>query len=277
MRLRIEPRDVTEGSEGRFVKQTIASDAALEILAALDLGSTALLFDVDGTLIDIGPSPFEVHVSDELKDSLHQLYRETNGALALVSGRPIRDLDLLFKPLVLPAIGGHGAETRTTKGTAISKAENLPEALRKHLVSAATPGSGIEVEDKGYSVALHYRKAPKQAEALRRHVAAGRAAFPGEATELLLGKAMFEVKRPGINKGDAIRTLMEHLPFAGRIPVFFGDDVTDEAAFKAMPDLGGLGFGVARNFPGMTGIFASPSDVRRALQRLAARALELRG
>jgi trehalose 6-phosphate phosphatase len=217
-----------------------------------------------------------VEVSDALKESLQQLYRETNGALALVSGRPIRDLDLLFKPLMLPAIGGHGAETRTTKGTAISKVENLPEALRKQLLSAATPGSGIEVEDKGYSVALHYRKAPKQAEALRRHVSVARAAFPSEPTELLLGKAMFEVKRPGINKGDAIRVLMEHLPFAGRMPVFFGDDVTDEAAFKAMPDLGGLGFGVGRGFPGMAGIFASPSDVRRALQRLAARERELR-
>jgi trehalose 6-phosphate phosphatase len=258
------------------VKPPIASDAALGILAALDLGSTALLFDVDGTLIDIGPSPFEVDVSDELKDSLRQLYHETNGALALVSGRPIRDLDLLFKPLVLPAIGGHGAETRTTKGTAISKVENLPEALRKQLVSAAIPGSGIEVEDKGYSVALHYRKAPKQAEALRRHVAVARAAFPGEPTELLLGKAMFEVKRPGINKGDAIRVLMEHLPFAGRTPVFFGDDVTDESAFKVLPEFGGKGFGVGRGFPGMAGIFASPSDVRRALQRLAARVAELR-
>jgi trehalose 6-phosphate phosphatase len=258
------------------VKQPIASDAALEILAALDPSSTAFLFDVDGTLIDIGPSPFEVHVSDALKDSLHQLFRETNGALALVSGRPIRDLDLLFKPLMLPAIGGHGAETRTTKGTAISKVENLSEALRKQLVSAATPGSGIEVEDKGYSVALHYRKAPKQAEALRRHVAIARAAFPAEATELLLGKAMFEVKRPGINKGDAIRVLMEHLPFAGRTPVFFGDDVTDESAFKAMPEFGGKGFGVGRGFPGMAGIFASPADVRGALQRLAAREREPR-
>jgi trehalose 6-phosphate phosphatase len=258
------------------VKQPIASDAAFEILAALDPSSTAFLFDVDGTLIDIGPSPFEVDVSDELKESLQRLYRETNGALALVSGRPIRDLDLLFKPLLLPAIGGHGAETRTTKGTAISKVENLPEALRKQLLSAATPGSGIEVEDKGYSVALHYRKAPKQAEMLRHHVAAVRAAYSSEPTELLLGKAMFEVKRPGINKGDAIRVLMEHLPFAGRMPVFFGDDVTDEAAFRAMPELGGKGFGVGRGFPGMAGIFASPSDVRRALQRLSARVVELR-
>ena len=85
--------------------------------------------------------------------------------------------------------------------------------LRRQLAAAATPGSGIIVEDKGYSLALHFRQAPQQEDRLRSHIAAGRAAFPGEATEVLPGKAMFEVKRPGVSKGDGVRELMQHPPF----------------------------------------------------------------
>lgn len=247
----------------------IANDSGIDAFTGLDPRSIALLFDVDGTLIDIGPSPFEVNVSDELRASLARLYELTGGALALVSGRPIRDIDKLFAPLKLPAIGGHGAEMRVADGAAVSRIEDLPAALREQLVAAAIPGSGIEFEDKGYSVALHYRKAPKQAEGLRRHIAAGRAAFPGEKTELLLGKAMFEVKRPGVNKGDAVRALMQEAPFAGRMPVFLGDDVTDESVFKLLPALGGKGFAVGRRFENVSGIFASPHDVRGALRQMA--------
>src|SRR6185369_10986093 len=113
----------------------------------------------------------------------------------------------------------------------------------------------IVIEDKGYSMALHYRLAPHCAERLRRHIAACRAAFPGEPTELLLGKAMFEVKLPGINKGDAVRALMTEAAFTGRTPIFIGDDITDEAVFKVMPLLGGRSFSVTRHYPGLAGIF----------------------
>jgi trehalose 6-phosphate phosphatase len=246
-----------------------ANHSALDYFAKLDPTSIALLLDVDGTLIDIGPSPFEVEVSDALKDTLARLYRASSGALALVSGRPIRDLDTLFAPLKLPAIGGHGAEMRFGEAEAATRIADLPESLRRHLINAATPDSGIEYEDKGYSVALHYRQAPQEEERLRQHVGASRAAYPAEPTEVLLGKAMFEVKRPGINKGDGVRTLMTHAPFAGRMPVFIGDDVTDESAFAVLAELGGKGFSVGRNFSGLSGIFSSPAEVRRALQRLA--------
>ncbi len=246
-----------------------ANSSALNIFEKLDPQSIALLLDVDGTLIDIGPSPFEVEVSGALKTALTRLVELTGGALALVSGRPIRDLDLLFAPLKLPAIGGHGAEMRVGEGSTITRIDDLPEAMRRHLTGAATPGSGVEFEDKGYSVALHYRKAPEHEQRLREHVAASRAAYPAENTEVLPGKAMFEVKRPHVNKGDGVRALMTHAPFAGRMPVFIGDDVTDEAAFAALPELGGKGFSVSRNFAGLTGIFSSPGEVRGALQRLA--------
>ena len=249
--------------------QLIANDEVMDVFAGLDPASIALLLDVDGTLIDIGPSPFEVHVSEALFDSLGRLSELTGGALALVSGRPIRDLDRLFDPLKLPAIGGHGAEIRLRDGAEIQRVADLPERLRRLLTDAATPGSGIEYEDKGYAVALHYRKAPQHEQRLREHVAAGRAAFPGEATEVLPGKAVLEVKRPGISKGDAVRELMMHEPFAGRMPVFIGDDLTDESVFAVLPAIGGMGFAVSRPFERLAGIFKSPEQVRRALQRLA--------
>lgn len=252
-----------------MVTQLSANDAAVDIFTGLDPKSIALLLDVDGTLVDIGPSPDQVQVSDVLLVSLERLFALTGGALALVSGRPIADLDRLFAPLVFPAVGGHGAEMRVRGEQVINSAAPLPQGLRRQLADGAPPGSGIVVEDKGYSLALHYRKVPQHEDRLRAHIAAGRAAFPGEATKVLPGKAMFEVMRPGVNKGDGVRAMMTHPPFAGRVPVFIGDDVTDESVFAALPELGGKGFSVSRKFVGLTGIFESPAKVRGALQKLA--------
>ena len=248
----------------------IANDQVIDLFSRLDLKSIALLLDVDGTIVDIGPSPAEVQVSTTLMTSLRDLFALTGGALALVSGRPISSLDQLFSPLRLPSIGGHGAEMRISDGETFYWAKPLPEALRRQLQEAAKIGPGIVVEDKDYSLALHYRKAPQLAERLRHHVVAARKQHADEATELLLGKAMLEIKRPGINKGESIRKLMAYSPFVGRVPVFIGDDVTDESVFRVLPDFDGKGFGVGRYFPGLSGLFSSPADVRKALQSLAA-------
>lgn len=255
-----------------MVSPQIVKDAAIEMFASLDPTSVALLFDVDGTLVEIGPSPFEVHVPEDLLGTLRRLSELTGGALALVSGRPIADLDYLFAPLKLPAVGGHGAELRLRPDEVWPSPRRLSAQFRLRLAEAAKFDPGVVVEDKGYSFAIHYRKSPHCAERLRKHVAACRAAFAAEPTELLLGKAMFEVKLPGINKGTAVREVMTHSPFAGRMPVFVGDDITDEAVFKVMPALGGKSFSVTRHFPGLCGIFESPGQVVRALQQLAGRA-----
>lgn len=247
-----------------------ANHAALTAFARLDPARIALLLNVDGTLIDIAPTPHEVHVSADLTRSLARLVELTGGALALVSGRPIADLDKLFAPLKLAAVGGHGAEMRLNDGEAASTVAPLPPALRRRLGEVATPGSGILVEDKTYSLALHYRKAPHAQERLRRHIADTCADFSGEPLEVLPGKALFEVKRPGVDKGAAVRALMTHAPFAGRRPVFVGDDVTDELVFAILPALGGVGFSVHRHFDGLAGIFNSPEDVRGALRAVAA-------
>src|SRR5450432_1407967 len=256
-----------------MVTQPIANETAMGIFAGLDPKTIAILLDVDGTMIEIGPSPFEVYVSDGLRASLSQLFELTGGALALVSGRPIRDLDMLFAPLKLPSVGGHGAEMRVIGEEVISAAQRLPADLRRQLAQAAKFDPGIEVEDKGYSLALHYRKAPQHQEWLLRQIAATCKAFPDEANEVLAGKAMFEVKRPAVNKGESVRQLMKLAPFAGRVPVFIGDDVTDESVFEVLPDMGGKGFSVTRQFAGLTGIFDSPAQVRGALQRLATQGL----
>jgi trehalose 6-phosphate phosphatase len=249
-----------------------ARHTAIDDFAALDPRAVALLLDVDGTLIDLGPSPFEVHVPPELCRSLERLLAASGGALALVSGRPIRDLDTLFVPLALPAVGGHGAEMRVHAGEEVSAAADaLPEAMRAQLAQAKALANGIEIEDKGYSFALHFRKAPRAEDRLRTTIAAARAAFPDEAVEVLPGKAMFEVKRPGISKGAAVRALMTRAPFAGRTPVFVGDDVTDESVFALLPALRGKGFSVGRRFENVSGLFHSPDEVRTALQRLAAK------
>jgi trehalose 6-phosphate phosphatase len=249
--------------------QIIANDPVMDVFSGLDLKKTALLLDVDGTIIDIGPSPNEVHVSDTLLRSLARLHELSGGAVALVSGRRIDDLDRLFSPLVLSSIGAHGAEMRINGDQSFYWAKPLPADLRRRLADACNIGPGVAAEDKDYSFALHYRKAPEHAEQLRRHIAAACKAFPAEPTELLLGKAMFEVKRPGISKGETIRKLMAHTPFSGRMPVFIGDDVTDESVFEVLPGIGGKGFSVSRYFPGLAGVFKDPAQVRSALDALA--------
>ena len=242
---------------------------AIDSFLRLDPAAVAFLLDVDGTLIDIGPSPFEVDVPDTLRAALARLLELSGGALALVSGRPIRDLDALFKPLKLPAVGGHGAETRLHADEAACRIADLPRSLREFLVAAAAPDPRLEVEDKGYSVALHFRKAPEHERHLRAQVEKALAIYPNEKLEMLPGKAMIEVKRPGVSKGEAVRALMTREPFAGRHPVFIGDDVTDESVFAVMPELGGASYSVGRTFDGVPYVFATPADVRRALSELA--------
>jgi trehalose 6-phosphate phosphatase len=243
--------------------------AAAAKFAQLDLTAIALLLDVDGTLIDIAPTPDAVEVPPGLRDCLARLLERSAGALALVSGRPIAELDRLFAPLTLPAVGGHGAEMRLHGRKPVQRAEFLPDAMRRQLDEARALDPRIVCEDKGYSFTLHYRNAPQQRERLARHIEKVRAAFPQEAVEVQAGKAVFELKRPSVSKGGAVRDLMQHAPFKGRRPVFVGDDETDKTLFAILPDFDGIGFSVGLSFPGLAGIFAKPADFRHALQMLA--------
>jgi trehalose 6-phosphate phosphatase len=234
---------------------------------ARDLSHIAILLDVDGTILDIAPTPASIVVPVSLRGVLTAVSERVGGALALVSGRPVLDLDAIFAPLRLPAIGGHGAELRLDAGSIERRAQPLDPDLRSELKAIVARHPGVIAEDKGYSYALHYRKVPGQGLGVVhdvKHVCAANASI-----ELLAGKAVIEVKAKGFNKGTAVRALMAHPPFRGRLPIFVGDDRTDEAAFAVMPEFRGQAISVGRKVVGVADRFETPADVRRWLERLA--------
>lgn len=230
----------------------------------IDLKRCALLFDIDGTLIDLAPSPREVVVPPGLRENLQSLLDRTDGAMALVSGRSLVDIDWIFEPVLFPAVGGHGAEMRLSIDTeaVASHAPPMDPELKKRFASIAMLDPGILLEDKGYSLALHYRKAPLIEKALYDAVSAIRAELPDATIDILPGKFVCEIKASGVSKAIGVRELMTNEPFVGRTPVFLGDDVTDETVFAIMPDMEGISFSVGRRVRGVQGHFDSPADVR---------------
>jgi len=240
------------------------------LIDTIDIRTSAVLLDVDGTLLDIAKTPPEVEVPERLKQALRAVRTLTNGATAFVSGRPLADIDRLFAPLKLAAVGGHGAEMRVTGEEEPQRYDAVISGdLRRKFAAFANSHDGILLEDKGFSLAIHYRLAPQYAVAVRDAVAAAVAPYPAHSIEVLKGKAVIEVKATGFNKGTGVRELMKFPPFHGRRPVFIGDDITDEAAFAVLPEFDGLGFSVGRKLAGLAGTFAQPRDVRAWLYRVA--------
>src|ERR1700675_2222819 len=230
----------------------------------------AILLDIDGTLLDLAPTPREVWVPPGLARTLNRLLVRTDGALALVSGRSLNDIDLIFAPEQFPAVGGHGAEMRLS-GDSEAVAVHAPpmdKELKRRLAAIARLSPGILLEDKGYSLALHYRLAPHAERAIYEAISLIRADLPNAPIEVLPGKCVYEIKHSGFNKASGVTELMSHEPFKGRRPIFIGDDVTDESVFAIMPDFGGLSFSVGRRAQGVTGHFDEPRDVRAWLARL---------
>src|SRR6201747_3096007 len=234
------------------------------------LSQTAILLDIDGTLLDLAPTPREVWVPPGLAKPLNRLHQRTGGALALVSGRSLNDIDLIFAPEQFPAVGGHGAEMRieTDSDAVATHAPPMDKELKRRLAVIAKLSPGILLEDKGYSLALHYRLAPHAEKAIYEAVSLIRADLPNAPIEVLPGKCVCEIKHSGFNKATGVRELMTHEPFKGRYPIFIGDDVTDEAVFGIIPELGGFAFSVGRRAPGLAGHFDAPRDVREWLARL---------
>src|SRR5665213_3163480 len=234
------------------------------------LDQCALLLDIDGTLLDLAPTPREVWVPPGLARTLTGLLQRTSGALALVSGRSLNDIDLIFAPAQFPAVGGHGAEMRlsTDSEAVATHAPPMDKELKRRLAAIAKLSPGILLEDKGYSLALHYRLAPHAEKAIYEAVSLIRADLPNAPIEVLPGKSVCEIKHSGFNKASGVRELMKHEPFKGRRPLFIGDDVTDETVFAIMPDMQGLAFSVGRRAQGVAGHFDEPSDVRAFLAHL---------
>jgi trehalose 6-phosphate phosphatase len=201
----------------------------------------AFFLDVDGTLLAIAPTPEEARPEPRLLPLLARLQREAEGALALVSGRRLASIDALFAPLQLPAAGLHGWERRLGDGTFVPRHEPtaLLQRLRSRLAAYAAARPGLLLEDKGGSLALHYRLVPQRGPALLR--LARRLAVAEPALRIIAGRKVVEFQPRGADKGQAILAFLEEPPFAGRRPVFAGDDVTDEDAFAAVNRGGGLG------------------------------------
>jgi trehalose 6-phosphate phosphatase len=242
--------------------------AASELAQRLD--GCALLLDIDGTLLDLAPTPREVWVPPGLAKTLNRLLEKTSGALALVSGRSLNDIDLIFAPEQFPAVGGHGAEMRlaTDSEAVATHAPPMDKELKRRLAAIAKLSPGILLEDKGYSLALHYRLAPHAEKAIYEAVSLIRADLPNAPIEVLPGKCVCEIKHSGFTKASGVHELMKREPFKGRRPFFIGDDVTDETVFAIMPDLDGLAFSVGRRAKGVAGHFDAPSDVREFLAHL---------
>lgn len=230
-----------------------------------------MLLDVDGTLLDIAPTPHTVHVPENLLKTLVRIGERTGGACALVSGRPIADLDLIFTPLRMAAVGGHGAEIRPDPKyeAHAHRAVPLDRTLKRQLMTVANRYEGVATEDKGYSLALHYRLALDRGLNVVDDVYEVCKTYPADSYELLSGKAVIEVKSVGFNKGTAVRELMTYPPFAGRTPIFIGDDTTDEAAFEVVPEFNGFAVSVGRHVPGVEAMFDTPAEVRRWLEWVA--------
>ncbi len=248
----------------------VPARAPLSLPEMLDPRQCAFFFDVDGTLIDIAIHPDAVTVPKPLLDALRILDRETGGALALVSGRPVAGLDALFSPLRLAASGVHGAEVRLSADAEMDlHSPDLSEPVRTALAALGRDLDGVLVEDKGTSVAMHYRMNPAIGPQLHAELAAFVERI-GDGLAILPGRLVFEMKHQSHDKGSAVRQFMATRAFAGRRPVFMGDDVTDEAAFAVIAEMGGLVISVGRDLPVADAVLPEAADVRALLSAIAA-------
>ena len=172
--------------------------------------------------------------------------------------------------MLFPAVGGHGAEMRIEpdSDSVAAHAPPMDKELKRRLAAIAKLSPGILLEDKGYSLALHYRLAPHAEKAIYEAVSLIRADLPNAPIEVLPGKCVCEIKHSGFTKASGVLELMTREPFKGRRPLFIGDDVTDETVFAIMPDFDGLAFSVGRRAKGVAGHFDAPSDVREFLAHL---------
>jgi trehalose 6-phosphate phosphatase len=229
-----------------------------------------LFLDVDGTLIELTDSPLETFADPGLKTLLGHVTERLGGALALVSGRSIHYLDALFAPLRLPAAGLHGVERRKASGV-LHGASFVDTQLTQARIAVNTlvqAHPGTSVEDKGRTIAVHYRMAP-QAESVLREELAAIARPLGTNYHIQEGNMVLEIKPRGFTKATAIKAFLKEPPFSGRKPVFVGDDLTDQDGFRLVEDEGGISIAVGERVRGQYRL-DSASAVRGWLQGIAA-------
>ncbi len=230
--------------------------------------SCALFLDFDGTLVDIAPQPEAVIVPSGLVGTLTALNHYLGGALALVSGRPIDQIDAFLRPLQLPAAGVHGAERRGADGSMKLLSTHPLQYVEEAAQALASRHPQLRLETKRGSLALHYRQAPELEQECLQAMQAAVEKSPG--LTLLHGKMVVEAKPGGASKGSAIEAFMQEAPFAGRSPVFVGDDFTDEVGFATVQRLKGLGVKVGDGASVAWQRLESPAVFRYQLQAAVA-------
>jgi trehalose 6-phosphate phosphatase len=230
---------------------------------------SAYFLDVDGTLLEIKPRPEDVVADEALRALLTGLADATGGALGLVSGRKIDDLDRIFAPLIFPAAGLHGAEIRFSDGFRRAPPNGAMDAVRLLLSDFAAAHPGLRLEDKGAALAVHFRQTPELAGEVLEFLGklaqkSGLAVQPG--------KMVAELKGAHHDKGNGIAALLATAPFTGRKPVFIGDDLTDESGFLFINANGGVSVraGPAGAATNARYYLRDPSEVRVELSRLLA-------
>lgn len=240
------------------------ADIATDLPAPPETGANsgwALFLDVDGTLLDIACHPDDVHVEPRLHDDLARLHSSLGGALALLSGRRLAQLDTLFDWSHRVAAGVHGAELRTPDGREHTTGDAAAFAtVRAHAVELTATAHGVMLEDKQRAFGLHYRHAPEAREAAER-IARTLLREAGNGYAIQRGDHVVELKPAGMDKGRALAALMHEAPFRGRTPWMLGDDLTDEDAFRHTNASGGISVIVGSR---------RPTEARCALQDPAA-------
>jgi trehalose 6-phosphate phosphatase len=206
----------------------------------LDRSGSALFLDIDGTLLELEAHPDDVVADGEVIAILRALHADLDGAVALISGRAVEDIDRIFGPHRFPVAGEHGANIRLSDETIVSTQTNpLPESIVAKARAFAASREGLLLEIKSAGMALHYRAAPSMDQDCRTFMNAMKSEL-GEYVRLLEGKMVIELTPQTNDKGAAVVTLMDESPFRSRMPVFVGDDVTDEDAFSVVNDAGGI-------------------------------------
>lgn len=220
----------------------------------------ALLLDMDGTLLDIAPTPDSVTVPADLPPTLVRLRRRLGGAVAIITGRPVEQIDALLPDIVPTVAGEHGGALRPAPGAPLHRVKlpDLPAGLLDAAAQVAAVDRAVILERKARGFVLHYRQAPAAGPALHTAVAGLIAPHPG--FQVLAAHMAWEVRPRGADKGSAVRDVMALPAFEGRIPVFIGDDVTDEDAMRPARAMGGAGLFVPE-------IFGSAEGVRTWLAR----------
>ncbi len=226
----------------------------------------AYFLDIDGTLVELAQTPGAVRIGAALLEVIEALARRTGGAVALISGRALPDIDQLFPRRRLAAAGQHGIERRSAAGAVTRHRVSAATLNRvRRVLSTALIGQGLLLEDKGQSLALHYRQAPRQAGVAHRTMRR-MLALAGPRYVLQRGKWVIELKPAGRDKGMAIAEFMREPPFLGRTPIFVGDDATDEQGFAVVNRMGGCSVKVG---PGPTAAGWRLPDARAVVAWLA--------